>query len=394
MIHAKIKEAIQKYNEELVELRRKFHREPELSWEEFKTTAFICEYLENLGIPYRKTEPTGVIATIEGGKPGKTVGLRGDMDALTVEELNKELPYASLEDGKMHACGHDAHTAMLLIAAKALNEIKEELPGNVRLIYQPAEEVATGAKAMVKQGAMEGVDNVFGIHIWSQMPTGKVSCNPGPSFASADLFTVTFKGRGGHGAIPQACIDAAVVASSFVMNVQSVVSRTVDPQQPAVLTVGKMVVGTRFNVIAENAYIEGTVRCFDPAVRDHIETQLKQYAKQVAAIYGATAQVDYVHGTQAVNNDEYSAKLVQKTASEAFGEEVVYFEKPTMGGEDFSEYMMEAPGSFALVGCGNPEKDTQWAHHHGKFNIDEDALATGAELYAQYAWAYLNEKKA
>ncbi|MBU8917150.1 amidohydrolase [Bacillus sp. FJAT-29953] len=392
MIHAKIKEAIQKYNEELVELRRKFHREPELSWEEFKTTAFICEYLENLGIPYRKTEPTGVIATIEGGKPGKTVGIRGDMDALTVEELNKDLPYASQEDGKMHACGHDAHTAMLLIAAKALNEIKEELPGNVRLIYQPAEEVATGAKAMVKQGAMEGVDNVFGIHIWSQMPTGKVSCNPGPSFASADLFTVTFKGRGGHGAIPQACIDAAVVASSFVMNVQSVVSRTVDPQQPAVLTVGKMVVGTRFNVIAENAYIEGTVRCFDPAVRDHIETQLKQYAKQVAAIYGATAQVDYVHGTQAVNNDEYSAKLVQKTASEAFGEEVVYFEKPTMGGEDFSEYMMEAPGSFALVGCGNPEKDTQWAHHHGKFNIDEDALATGAELYAQYAWAYLNDK--
>lgn len=394
MIHAKIKEAIQTYNEELVELRRKFHREPELSWEEYKTTAFICEYLENLGIPYRKTEPTGVIATIEGGKPGKTVGLRGDMDALTVEELNKELPYASQEDGKMHACGHDAHTAMLLIAAKALNDIKEELPGNVRLIYQPAEEVATGAKAMVKQGAMDGVDNVFGIHIWSQMPTGKVSCNPGPSFASADLFTVTFKGRGGHGAIPQACIDAAVVASSFVMNVQSVVSRTVDPQQPAVLTVGKMVVGTRFNVIAENAYIEGTVRCFDPAVRDHIETLLKQYAEQVAAIYGATAEIDYVHGTQAVNNDEYSAKLVQKTASEAFGEEVVYFEKPTMGGEDFSEYMMEAPGSFALVGCGNPEKDTQWAHHHGKFNIDEDALATGAELYAQYAWAYLNEKKA
>ncbi|MFC4803134.1 amidohydrolase [Neobacillus sp. GCM10023253] len=394
MIHAKIKEAIQTYNEELVELRRKFHREPELSWEEYKTTAFICEYLENLGIPYRKTEPTGVIATIEGGKPGKTVGLRGDMDALTVEELNKDLPYASQEDGKMHACGHDAHTAMLLIAAKALNDIKEELPGNVRLIYQPAEEVATGAKAMVKQGAMDGVDNVFGIHIWSQMPTGKVSCNPGPSFASADLFTVTFKGRGGHGAIPQACIDAAVVASSFVMNVQSVVSRTVDPQQPAVLTVGKMVVGTRFNVIAENAYIEGTVRCFDPAVRDHIETQLKQYAEQVAAIYGATAKVDYVHGTQAVNNDEYSAKLVQKTASEAFGEEAVYFEKPTMGGEDFSEYMMEAPGSFALVGCGNPEKDTQWAHHHGKFNIDEDALATGAELYAQYAWAYLNEKKA
>ena len=391
MIHAKLKQAIQAYNDELIELRRKFHSEPELSFEEFKTTAYVCEYLENLGISYRKTEPTGVIATIEGGKPGKTVALRADMDALTVEELNKDLPYASKEEGKMHACGHDAHTAMLLIAAKALNDSKEELPGNVRLIFQPAEEVAAGAKVMVEQGAMDGVDNVFGIHIWSQSPTGMVSCTPGPSFASADLFTVTFKGRGGHGAIPQACIDAAVVASSFVMNVQSVVSRTIDPQQPAVLTIGKMVVGTRFNVIAENAVIEGTVRCFDHAVRDHIEQQLQTYAEQVAAIYGATAQVDYTRGTQAVINDEYSAKLVQKTAAEAFGAEAIYHEKPTMGGEDFSEYMVKAPGSFALVGSGNPEKDTQWAHHHGKFNIDEEALATGAELYAQYAWTYLNE---
>ncbi|RHW40366.1 amidohydrolase [Neobacillus notoginsengisoli] len=391
MIHAKLAKAIQAYNEELIELRRKFHSEPELSFEEFKTTAFVCEYLENLGISYRKTKPTGVIATIEGGNPGKTVALRADMDALTVEQLNKDLPYASKEEGKMHACGHDAHTAMLLIAAKALNEIKEELPGNVRLIFQPAEEIAAGAKAMVSQGAMDGVDNVFGIHIWSQMPTGTVSCTPGPSFASADLFTVTFKGKGGHGAIPHDCIDAAVVASSFVMNVQSVVSRTIDPQQPAVLTVGKMVVGTRFNVIAENAVIEGTVRCFDPTVKDHIEQQLRNYAEQVAAIYGATAEVEYTYGTVAVINDEESAKLVQKTAAEAFGAEVIYHEKPTMGAEDFSEYMMKAPGSFALVGSGNPEKDTQWAHHHGKFNIDEDALATGAELYAQYAWAYLNE---
>lgn len=391
MINEKIKAAIQKYSDELTELRRRFHREPELSWEEFKTTAFVCEYLESLGISFRKTEPTGVIATIEGGKPGKTVALRADMDALTVEELNKDLPYTSQVEGKMHACGHDAHTAMLLIAAKALSEIKDELPGNVRLVFQPAEEVAAGANEMVKQGAMEGVDNVFGIHIWSQMPTGKVSCSPGPSFASADLFTVKFTGRGGHGAMPHDCIDTAIVASSFVVNVQSVVSRTIDPQQPAVLTIGKMVVGTRFNVIAENAVIEGTIRCFDPKTRDHIEEQLKHYADQVAAIYGAAAEVDYIRGTQAVINDEYSAKLVQTTAAAAFGHDVLYVEKPTMGGEDFSFYLDHAPGSFALVGSGNPDKDTEWAHHHGKFNIDEDALAVGAELYAQYAWAYLNE---
>ncbi|WP_053368567.1 M20 family metallopeptidase [Bacillus sp. FJAT-27245] len=392
MIHAKIKDAIRTYNDELIELRRKLHSEPELSFEEYKTTAFVCEYLENLGVSYRKTEPTGVIATIEGGKQGKTVALRADMDALTVEELNKDLPYASKEEGKMHACGHDAHTAMLLIAAKALNDIKDELPGRIRLIFQPAEEVGAGAKVMVEQGAMDEVDNVFGIHIWSQLPTGTVSCTPGPSFASADIFTVTFKGRGGHGAMPEDCIDAAIVASSFVMNVQSVVSRTIDPQQPAVLTVGKMAVGTRFNVIAENAVIEGTVRCFDPEVRDHIEQQLRNYAEHVAAIYGATAKVDYTRGTQAVINDVESAKLVQKTAAQAFGTGVIYHEKPTMGAEDFSEYMMKSPGSFALVGSGNLEKDTQWAHHHGKFNIDEDALATGAELYAQYAWVYLNEQ--
>jgi amidohydrolase len=391
MVNEKIKQAIGNYSEELTAIRRKLHSEPELSWEEYNTSAFVAQYLDELGIENHKTNPTGVIGEIKGGKPGKTVALRADMDALSVEELNLDLPYASKTKGKMHACGHDSHTAMLLIATKALNDIKEELHGNVRLIFQPAEEVATGALEMVKQGAVEGVDNVFGMHIWSQMPTNKVSCNPGPSFASADIFTVKFKGRGGHGAIPQDCIDAAIVASSFVMNVQSVVSRTIDPQKPAVLTVGKMTVGTRFNVIAENAVIEGTVRCFDPEIRDHIEKQLRVYAEQVASIYGASAEVDYIRGTQAVINGEESAKLVQQVATEAFGEEALYDEKPTMGGEDFSFYLDEVPGCFALVGSGNPEKDTQWAHHHGKFNIDEDAMVTGAELYAQYAWAYLNK---
>ena len=391
MINEKIKQGIQKYGEELTAIRRKLHSEPELSWEEYETTKFVSDYLTQLGIEHRKTEPTGVIANIKGGKPGKTVALRADMDALPVEELNTELPYASKEKGKMHACGHDAHTAMLLIAAKVLNEQKEDIPGNVRLIFQPAEESVTGAKAMVEQGAVEGVDNVFGIHIWSQMPTNRVSCNPGPTFASADIFTVTFKGRGGHGAMPHDTIDAAVIASSFVMNVQSVVSRTINPLQPAVVTVGKMVVGTRFNVIAENAVIEGTVRCFDGATRDHIEKQLQIYAENVANVYGATAKVDYIRGSQAVINDEDSAKLVQQVAADAFGVESLYDEKPTMGGEDFSFYLDEVPGSFALVGSGNPEKDTEWAHHHGKFNVDEDALVTGSELYAQYAWVYLNK---
>jgi amidohydrolase len=392
MIHSKIKEVIQASSEELIGIRRKLHSEPELPWEEEKTTAYICEYLDNLGISYRKTEPTGVIASIKGGKPGKRVALRADMDALPVEELNKDLFYASKEEGKMHACGHDAHTAMLLVAAKALVEVKEEIAGEIALIFQPAEEIAEGAKEMVRQGAMDEVDNVFGIHIWSQMPTHKVSCTPGPSFASADIFKVTFKGKGGHGAMPHDCIDTAIVASSFVMNVQSIVSRTIDAQHPSVITVGKMEVGTRFNVIAENAVIEGTVRCFHPETRNHIEAQLQHYAEHVASLYGAKAIVEYTRGSQAVINDETSAILVQQVASEAFGNDVIFHEKPTMGAEDFSFYLDKAPGSFALVGSGNQEKDTKWAHHHGNFNIDEDSLVTGAELYAQYAWTYLSQK--
>jgi len=391
MINQIIKEAITNYSDELTALRRKLHSEPELSFEEVKTTAFVCAYLDELGIPYRKTEPTGVIAEIKGATSGKTVALRGDMDALSVEQLNTHVPYASKIEGKMHACGHDAHTSMLLIAAKALSDVKDELPGNVRLLFQPAEEIAQGAKAMVDQGAMDGVDNVFGIHIWSQMPTHKVSCTPGPSFAAADIFKVHFTGKGGHGAIPQDCIDAALVASSFVLNVQTVVSRTIDPQEPAVLTVGKMEVGTRFNIIAENALIEGTVRTFNQDTRNHIEKSISQYAKSVADMYGATVEVEYIRGTEPVINEEESANLVQQVAAEAFGSDVVYEEKPTMGAEDFSFFLDKAPGSFALVGSGNPEKDTEWSHHHGNFDIDEDALVTGAELYAQYAWAYLNK---
>ena len=391
MINQKVKDSIKRNSDELTALRRKLHSQPELPWEEVETTQFICDYLDGLGIPYRRTEPTGVIAEIKGKSGGKTVALRGDMDALPVEQLNTHVPYASKVEGKMHACGHDAHTSMLLIAAKALSEVKEELPGNVRLLFQPAEEIAEGAKAMVEQGAMKDVDNVFGIHIWSQLPTHKVSCPPGPSFAAADIFKINFTGKGGHGAIPEDCIDAALVASSFVVNIQTVVSRTIDPQHAAVLTVGRMDVGTRFNVIAENALIEGTIRTFNQETRNHIEKSVSHYAKSVAEMYGATAEVEYIRGTQPVINDEESANLVQQVAAKAFGPGVIYDEKPTMGAEDFSFYLDKAPGSFALVGSGNAEKNTEWSHHHGNFDVDEDALATGAELYAQYAWAYLKE---
>lgn len=385
-----LKASVKKYEEEMIAFRRDLHQHPELQWEEFRTTQKVADEMDKLGIPYRKTVPTGLIAELVGGNPGKTVALRADMDALPVQELNEGLAYKSLEDGKMHACGHDAHTAMLVTAAKALKEIQSDIKGTIRFIFQPSEENAKGAKAMVEQGAVEGVDNVFGIHIWSQMPSGKVSCVVGSSFASADIFTIDFTGRGGHGAMPDACIDATMVASAFVMNVQAIVSRETHPLDPVVVTIGRMDVGTRFNVIAENARLEGTVRCFSIETRERVKKAIQRYAEHTALTYGATAAVDYQYGTLPVVNDEKDALFAQKIIQDSFGEDALLQEPPTTGGEDFSYFTEHTPGCFALVGCGNPDKDTEWAHHHGKFNVDEDAMKMGAEMYAQYAYNYLN----
>lgn len=389
MINETIKKVIQAAEQDLIAMRRELHENPELPWEEFETTKRVVRELEKLGIPYRLTEPTGVIADIKGGKPGKTVALRADMDALPVFELN-DVAYKSKVDGKMHACGHDTHTAMLLTAAKALVAVKDELQGTVRLIFQPAEELAEGAKAMVQQGAMDSVDNVFGMHIWSVMPSGQISCEAGPRMAAADIVTIRFKGKGGHGSLPNQCVDAALVASSFVMNVQAVVSRETHPLDAAVVSIGRMDIGTRFNVIAENAVLEGTVRTFTFDERDRVEAAVKRFAEHTAAMYGATVEIDYKHGTPPVFNDEQSSALAMSVAKAAFGENSVVLERPTTGAEDFSFFMEKAPGCFAFVGTANPTTDSAWAHHHGRFNVDEATLKTGAEYYAQYAYHYLN----
>ncbi|MDR1774725.1 MAG: amidohydrolase [Clostridioides sp.] len=389
-----IKKLIEKYEGEMIACRQDLHMHPELSFEEFETTEKIIAVLKDLGIEYRKTEPTGVIADIKGGSDGPIVALRADMDALSVNELNENLSYKSKNEGKMHACGHDSHVSMLLCAAKVLNDIKDTLKGTVRLIFQPAEETAGGAKAQVEQGAMENVDNIFGMHIWSNIPTGKISCLVGSSFAAADFFTVDFKGKGGHGSMPQQCIDTAVMASSFVMNVQSIVSREISPLKSAVVTIGKMEVGSRFNVIAENAKLEGTSRTFEYETRDKVEDSIRKFAQYTATMYGGKANVDYTRATPPVINDKESALLAQKIIKESFGEDSLIFEEPTTGGEDFSYFLEKSKngGAFALVGCGNPEKQTNAAHHNGKFNVDDDALKYGVELYVKYAKEYLDKQ--
>lgn len=393
MINPEITAIIAREEQKTIDLRRDLHAHPELPWEEQRTTEHVVAELASIGIPYRRTVPTGVIANITGGMPGKTVALRADMDALPVQELNEQLSYRSRTAGKMHACGHDAHTAMLLTAARALYEVRDRMAGNVRLIFQPAEEIAEGAKAMIDQGALDNVDNIFGMHIWSGSPSGKISCNVGSSFASADLLNITFRGRGGHGSMPEACIDAALVASAFVMNVQAIVARETSPLDAAVVTIGRMDVGTRFNVIAEHAVLEGTVRCFSIEARQRLEAAITRYAQHTAAIYGATADVEYCYGTLPVINEARSALLAQSVIGEAFGDDVLFSERPTTGGEDFSFYMQDIPGCFALLGSGNQDKGSAYAHHHGCFNIDEQVMKTGAELYAQYAWRYLHQSR-
>lgn len=392
MLQHKIKELIQNAEPDLIAFRRELHSHPELPWEEFETTKRIARELDKLGFEYRLTSPTGVIAEIKGGKPGKTVALRGDIDALPILELS-DIPYKSQNEGKMHACGHDTHTAMLLTAARVLNEVKEEIPGNVRFIFQPAEEIAEGAKEMVAQGAMENVDNVFGMHIWTVMPAGKISCEAGPRMASADIVKIHFRGKGGHGSLPNQCVDAAMVASSFVMNVQAAVSRETHPLDAAVISIGKMEVGTRFNVIAENAYLEGTVRTFSLENRDRIRDAIHRFAEHTAAMYGATASIDYHYGTLPVINDEKSSALATEVVAKQFGVDALITDRPTTGAEDFSYYTEKAPGCFVFLGTANPEADSEWAHHHGRFNVDESTLKQGAELYAQYALAYLSQNE-
>ena len=373
----------------VINLRREFHKNPEASFKEFNTSKRIKEELDKMNIEYVSCASTGVIATIKGNHPGKTIALRADMDALSVQELNT-CEYKSQVENMMHACGHDGHTSMLLGAAKVLNEKRDKIHGTVKLFFQPAEEIGEGAKAMIAEGAMEDVDSVFGIHLWSGIDVGKISVEEGPRMASADWFEIKVNGRGGHGSAPHECVDALVVASSIVMNLQSIVSRQVNPLEPLVLTVGKLTSGTRFNVIAETATMEGTTRCFNPKLREKLPEMMEKIINKIADAYGANASLEYKFLLSPTINHKESSALAEKVASEIVGDEnVINFEKVT-GGEDFSFFLEKAPGALAFVGCRNESKGVSYAHHHGNFDIDEDALEIGTKLYIQYALNYLN----
>ena len=362
--------------EYMVSLRRHFHQHPEKSMEERETTAFIMAQLNEIGIPHRKLSPSGVVAEIAGGRPGKTVALRADMDALTIQE-ETGLPFASEAEGLMHACGHDLHMAGLLGAAKLLWQERQSLGGNVRLIFQPGEEVGKGAKAVIEQGGMEGVDMVFGMHNMPSLPAGTVAGSVGPVFSAADYFKITIQGKAGHGATPEDAIDATVAASALVMNLQPLVSREISSLESLVITVGQLHSGTRFNIISGEAVLEGTVRSFDPTIHDMVPVAMERVVEGIARAYRVEAKLEYDKVAKACVNEEGFTDLCLKSAGKVAQ---VAPEGRQMIAEDFSEYMQLCPGAFFLYGSG-----CEYPLHSDHFAGDEQALITACAMYAQVA---------
>ncbi len=382
-----IKELSNKYKQNVIDLRRAFHKYPEASLNEYRTIDKIGEELGKLGIPYKKVASTGIIAEIKGNNPGKTVALRADIDGLPVKELT-ECEYKSENEGYMHACGHDCHISMLLGAAMILSHIKDQLNGTVRLLFQPAEEIVSGAKRMIKDGALHDVAGVFGIHVWSDIEHGFVCIQEGPLMASADLFTINVHGKGGHGSAPHQGIDAVMASSAIVMNLQSIVSRELSPLEPAVVSIGSLQVGSGFNVIASEGILSGTTRSFNQNVRNKFPEIIERIAKDTASAYRAEAELTYTFGTPVVVNELGCSKIAEKCL-EKIGAKSIIIEKITAG-EDFAEYLNRVPGIIALVGVRNEAKGACYPQHHPMYTVDEDALEIGTALYAQYAMDFLN----
>lgn len=380
-----IKEIAAKYEKYLPEVRYWFHANPEVSEHEFETSKHIKEELDKMGVEWRPCGlETGVLATIKGAKPGKTILLRGDMDALTVQE-DTGLPYASKNAGVMHACGHDCHISMLLTAAQILKDMKDDLCGTVKLAFQPAEEVATGAKSMIADGALDGVDACFGMHVWADVEAGKVSVEAGPRMAAADCFKINVTGKGSHGAAPHQGIDAVVAVTAMVSNLQTIVSREIDPAQPAVVTVGAVKAGTRWNVVAEHGYLEGTARCFTPEVREQYHKAIERIMNTTAETFRVGAEMEWIPLVPPTINDEHISAVAENAVHKLMGDGATARYEKTSGGEDFAYFMEKVPGAMAFLGIRNEACGAIWPNHSGKFCVDESALLNGAMLYAQVA---------
>jgi amidohydrolase len=363
----------------LIAIRRELHRHPELSHEEFETTARIRGWLKAAGIRIasRYALRTGVIAEVGGLREGPVVALRADIDALPIQE-ETGLPFASEVPGRMHACGHDFHTAAIIGAALLLKEREADLRGTVRLIFQPAEEKASGARRVIASGALDDVSAVFGLHNKPDLPVGAFGIKEGPLMAAADGFRVEVEGRASHAAVPDAGIDPVVASAHIVTALQSIISRSVSPLQSAVISVTQLHGGTAWNIIPDRAEFEGTIRTFDRSVRSRVRERFEQVVRGTASAFGARAAIHWIEGPPPVRNDARLAKLAEAVAAELGLRAVVPV--PSAAGEDFAVYQEQVPGLFVFAGTNGPQ---EW--HHPKFDVDERALAPAAAFFAALA---------
>lgn len=383
----KIFHDIEHHFEEMVAIRRYLHQHPEVSFHEYETAKYIANYYETLQIPYQtNVGGNGVIATLKGGKPGKTVAFRADFDALPIQD-EKDVPYKSKVPGVMHACAHDGHTATLLVFAKILQKYQAELPGTLVFVHQHAEELPPGgAVEIVKSGVLDAVDVIFGNHLWTPLPLGTFATRTGVFMGGADRFTITVHGAGGHGAYPQATKDALVVGAEIVQKLQTIVSRKLHPLDGAVVTVGEFQAGTAFNIIANEATLQGTVRYLEENVQQKIKAEIERIVKGICLANDVTYTYEYADGHPPVVNEEAATELVYECAGSISEITERKISPPQMVGEDFAYYLQKIPGAFFYTGA--KKVDSDYPHHHPLFDFDERAMPIAAKLFAKVFFTY------
>jgi amidohydrolase len=391
----KISSDIAKYRDEVIELRRDFHRHPELGMAEHRTSEKVVNYLESCNLVVNRLNRTGVVGLLEGGHSGPTLLMRADMDALPIQEEN-DVPYKSVNKGVMHACGHDAHTAMLMVAAKILSNSRKHLKGNIKFVFEPNEE-NVGALAMIEEGVMRNptVGACLGLHIWTPLQTGQIGITEGPVMAGMEHFDLLVKGRGGHTATPQSAIDPIMTAANIIQGVQIIQTREIDAlKEPTIIMFGKIEGGTASNVIPDSVSLSGTMRYLfegEEESEDNPKKRFERVVSQICAAHRAGYALSYLYGHPTLVNHPEMARLVQSVVREELdsSQEIVSF--VSMAGEDFSEFASRVPGAFYFLGAGNPAKETHFPHHHPRFNIDEDVLSVGVEMHVRAALNFFKQ---
>src|SRR6056297_1002608 len=387
-----VKDQVAALKDELIELRRDFHMHPELGFEEYRTAEKVEQFLKDIGLTPKRVAKTGVMATLEGARPGPTLLLRADMDALPIHEEN-QVPYKSQNDGVMHACGHDAHTAMLLAAAKVLVNEQGQMSGRIKFLFQPNEETA-GAEILIEQGALKDPtpDAAMGIHIWTPLPSGTIGVQAGAVMATMDIFKITVKGRGGHTGYPESAVDPIIAAADIIQAAQTIQTRQISLMKPTVIMFGKINGGTKNNIIPDEVVLEGTMRYLyegGPDSEENPPQRLKELAEHVCETHGCSCEVEIERENTAVINHPGMVQLARETAKEILGDENRVVPHGSMAGEDFAAYASRVPAVFAFLGTGNAAKETDFPHHNPRFNIDEDVMPLGVEFFVEGALKYL-----